>query len=72
MQKLLDDGIATRRGVMNAHREPAYPVGSWRSAPGGLEESERASAAVLVLPLFHQLTLDDQDRVVDALSHACR
>jgi len=33
MQKLLDAGIATRRGVMNVHREPSYPPGSWRARP---------------------------------------
>ena len=30
MQALLDEGISTRRGVMNAHREAAYPAGTWR------------------------------------------
>ena len=29
MQALLDRGIATRRGVMCAHREAAYPSGTW-------------------------------------------
>jgi perosamine synthetase len=28
MQAMLDEGIATRRGVMNAHREPAYAPNS--------------------------------------------
>jgi dTDP-4-amino-4,6-dideoxygalactose transaminase len=28
MQALLDEGISTRRGVMNAHREAAYPAAS--------------------------------------------
>ncbi len=31
MQALLDQGIATRRGIMCAHREPAYQTQSWRS-----------------------------------------
>jgi hypothetical protein len=30
MQRMLDDGVSTRRGVMNAHREGAYPAGTWR------------------------------------------
>ena len=55
MQRMLDDGISTRRGVMNAHTEPAYPAGTWRSA-GSLAESERAYRETLVLPLFHQMT----------------
>ena len=44
MQRMLDDGIATRRGVMNAHKEAAYPEGTWRAA-GSLAESERAHSA---------------------------
>jgi perosamine synthetase len=71
MQRMLDDGIATRRGVINAHSEPAYPPGSWREAPGGLASSELASATALVLPLYHQMTVEDQDRVITALKAAC-
>jgi dTDP-4-amino-4,6-dideoxygalactose transaminase len=71
MQRMLNDGIATRRGVMNAHNEAAYPEGTWRT-PGSLAESERAQRDTLVLPLFHQMTLDEQDRVVRALERAVR
>jgi len=71
MQRMLDDGVATRRGVMNAHTEPAYPVGTWRSA-GSLAESERAHRDTLVLPLFHQMTPGEQDRVIASLNHAVR
>jgi dTDP-4-amino-4,6-dideoxygalactose transaminase len=71
MQRMLNDGIATRRGVMNAHTEAAYPEGTWRT-PGSLAESERAQRDTLVLPLFHQMTLDEQDRVVRALERAVR
>ncbi len=69
MQRLLDEGISTRRGVMNAHREPAYPPGSWR-APGPLTRGEQAQDAVIVLPLYHQMTDEDQQRVVAALRRA--
>ena len=69
MQRLLDEGISTRRGVMNAHREAAYPPGTWR-APAALTRSEVAQNSTIVLPLFHQLTLEDQDRVIDALRRA--
>ena len=54
---------------MNAHREAAYPAGTWRAA-GTLQESEAAQDAAIVLPLFHQLTEADQDRVVDELARA--
>ena len=69
MQRMLDAGISTRRGAMNAHREAAYPAGTWRAA-GSLQESEAAQDAAVVLPLFHQLTEADQDRVVDELARA--
>lgn len=72
MQRMLDDGIATRRGVINAHCEPAYPPGSWRAGPGGLAHSEQASATAVVLPLYHQMTVEDQDRVIESLARACR
>jgi dTDP-4-amino-4,6-dideoxygalactose transaminase len=71
MQRLLDAGIATRRGVMNAHREAAYPPGTWRTA-GDLTRSERAQDTAILLPLYHQMTGDDQDRIVDALARAVR
>jgi dTDP-4-amino-4,6-dideoxygalactose transaminase len=64
MQRLLDAGIATRRGVMNAHLEGAYASGTWRSA-GALTASEEAQETAIVLPLFHQLTVADQDRVIE-------
>ena len=66
MQRMLDAGIATRRGVMNAHRERAYPAATWRAA-GSLTQSEEAQDTTVILPLFHQLTEEDQDRVVDAI-----
>jgi perosamine synthetase len=67
MQRMLDAGIATRRGVMNAHRERAFPAGTWR-AVGALTQSEEAQDTTVILPLFHQLTEDDQDRVIDTIA----
>ena len=72
MQRMLDDGVATRRGVMNAHQQPSYPPSTWRRAPGGLASSELASATTLVLPLFQQMTEEEQDRVIESLARACR
>jgi perosamine synthetase len=69
MQRMLDDGVSTRRGVMNAHREGAYPAGTWR-APGPLTRSERAQDTAVMLPLYHDMTVDDQDRVIDSLTRA--
>jgi dTDP-4-amino-4,6-dideoxygalactose transaminase len=71
MQRLLDQGISTRRGVMCSHREPAYRDTPWRCAPGQtLTESERAQDETIILPLYHELTEADQDRVKNALRDA--
>jgi dTDP-4-amino-4,6-dideoxygalactose transaminase len=70
MQRMLDDGVATRRGVMCAHREGAYPAGTWRAA-GSLHVSERIQDRGIALPLYHDMTTADQDAVVAALRSAC-
>jgi dTDP-4-amino-4,6-dideoxygalactose transaminase len=58
MQRLLDQKIATRRGIMLSHREPAYAG----HATGALSQSEIASARSLLLPLYPQMTEAEQDR----------
>ncbi len=68
MQGLLDRGVATRRGVMCAHREGAFPPGSWRAATGGgLPCSEEAQDRTIVLPLYPSMTFEEQMQVVTAL-----
>ena len=69
MQFMLDRGIATRRGIMCSHREPAYQGGQYRAA-GPLTESEAAQDRCIILPLFHQMTAQEQDRVVAGLAEA--
>ena len=54
----------TRRGVMASHLEPAYRD-AIRRVP--LPMSEEADRSAIVLPLFHALTTDDQDRVIEAV-----
>lgn len=68
MQFMLDRGIATRRGIMCSHREPAY-VGQYR-APGLLVESEAAQDNCMILPLFHTMTDAEQEGVVTLLAEA--
>jgi perosamine synthetase len=71
MQSMLDAGISTRRGIMCTHREPAYaPDREPCLAPGPLSASERAQDRTILLPLFHQLTDDDQRNVASALAEA--
>ena len=64
MQSLLDQGIATRRGIMCSHREAPYLGQKQRH---DLRESELAQDHSILLPLYAQMTEDDQVRVVDAL-----
>lgn len=71
MQRMLDEGVSTRRGAMNAHREAAFTAGSFR-APGGLARSEEAQDTTIVLPMYHGLSESEQDRVVQALARAVR
>jgi perosamine synthetase len=73
MQSMLDAGISTRRGVMCAHLEAAYPAGTWRSVEGsGLALSEAAMNATVLLPLHHEISAGDQRRIVDTLKAAVR
>jgi dTDP-4-amino-4,6-dideoxygalactose transaminase len=69
MQAMLDRGVASKRGVMCAHRQPAYAKEPWASrAP--LRVSERAEDGAVLLPLFSSMTDEQQDRVVEALQAA--
>ena len=84
MQMMLDAGISTRRGIMCTHREPAYQQEAWSCQrkqhtcdcqPGSCQrliESEQAQEQAIILPLFHQMTEAEQQRVVEVLQGACR
>jgi perosamine synthetase len=63
---LAEAGVSARRGIMAAHLEPAYAS----AAPPALPVTERLTRDSLILPLFHDLSADDQDYVVDALRAA--
>ncbi len=69
MQRLLAAGISTRRGIMNAHQEPAYAGQPCRTPLG---HSEAARDQVILLPLFDAMTQADLDRVIEALHDASR
>jgi perosamine synthetase len=66
MQALLDRGIATRRGIMCAHRELAYKKQPWRSA-GTLRCSEQAQDTSLLLPLYPQMDDREQKSVASGM-----
>jgi dTDP-4-amino-4,6-dideoxygalactose transaminase len=60
--------ISARRGIMAAHRQPAYAL----HPHSGLPVTERLTDRTLILPVFHQLTSADQDRVISAVRDAAR
>jgi perosamine synthetase len=70
MQELLDAGISTRRGVMNAHLELAYADPRISRAGSDLGRSEQAQLTGIVLPLFPGMTDENVQRVAEALAHA--
>jgi perosamine synthetase len=75
MQAMLDAGIATRRGIMCAHREPAYATEPWSCGPGAcdveLAQSELAQDRCILLPLYPQMTEMEQDYVITTLAAIC-
>ncbi|MBB3710824.1 dTDP-4-amino-4,6-dideoxygalactose transaminase [Limimaricola variabilis] len=63
MQAMLDRGVATRRGIMNAHQEAAYAD----IVTPPLPRSEAARDHSILLPLYAQMTDEEQDKVLSAL-----
>ncbi|MFF2841761.1 DegT/DnrJ/EryC1/StrS family aminotransferase [Paenarthrobacter sp. NPDC057981] len=68
MTHLAHDGISARRGIMAAHRQPAYAGRDTGSA--SLEVTNWLTDHTLILPLYHQLELHDQVRVIDSVLRA--
>jgi dTDP-4-amino-4,6-dideoxygalactose transaminase len=68
MEVLAEAGVSARRGIMAAHRQPAYRDLDTGSVP--LPVTERLTDNTLILPVYHELTDADQLRVVDGLRQA--
>ncbi len=66
LRLLLDRGISARRGIMASHLEPAYAATPHVPLP----VTERLTSGSLILPLFHEMTEADQNRVVEGLYSA--
>jgi perosamine synthetase len=62
MQKMLDDKISTRRGIMTTHRETAY---STEYAGLSLPVSEKAADNSIILPLYIPMKQADIDTVIE-------
>ena len=81
MQRLMDAGVACKRGISNSHQEPAYSNSqTWacgpdpcpsdiRCPPGSckrLRTSEVLRDTTILIPLFHGMTHDEQSLVISA------
>jgi dTDP-4-amino-4,6-dideoxygalactose transaminase len=67
MQHMLDNAVATRRGIMCIHLEAAHADLAVRHS---LARSEQARDHSIILPLFPQMNEDVQEQVVSALGAA--
>jgi len=67
MEKLLSEGIATRRGVMNAHEQSAY---QGRSNRFPLFVSERLNRQSIILPMPNEMSLDQVHTVATKIKEA--
>ena len=80
MQFLLDRGVASRRGIGNAHAEPAYAKAAWSCGQEPCDPaahavgrclrmpvSEHARDNTILLPLFHGMSPAEQDHVLATL-----
>ncbi len=68
MQHMLDAQIATRRGIMCAHREKTYANGRHTQ----LRHSEAEQDHSIILPLYVQMSETDLSMVCDELKKATR
>ena len=59
--------VSARRGIMASHREPAYAQTS-----AHLPVTEHLTDNTLILPVFHQMTEAEQERVIDALREGAK
>lgn len=69
MQKLLDSGISTRRGIMASHLEPPYR----KLYPKlSLPETESATNETICLPIYHQMKSKEQQYIIDKINFAIK
>jgi dTDP-4-amino-4,6-dideoxygalactose transaminase len=77
MRFLQDNGISARRGINNAHTQPAYRQTPWICGPKpcdsadhdlgwcrNLETSQQARDHTILIPLFQGMTVEEQDHVI--------
>lgn len=70
MQRLLDQGVSSRRGIMAIHREAPYRDDLWGKE---LPVTNLVTDTTIVLPLFHEMREEEQDYVMECLEQlGCR
>ncbi|MDI6744689.1 MAG: DegT/DnrJ/EryC1/StrS family aminotransferase [Thermodesulfovibrionales bacterium] len=62
MQKLLDKGIAARRGIMAIHMEECY-----KKCYVPLPETEQVTKNTILLPLYPAMTIEEQAYVIQCM-----
>ncbi|MBT2533502.1 DegT/DnrJ/EryC1/StrS family aminotransferase [Arthrobacter sp. ISL-48] len=68
LARLAEAGISARRGMMAAHRQPAY---RWRdTGNAGLQNTERLTDRTLILPVFHELDDAGIERIMSCIRAA--
>lgn len=68
VSRLADAGISAPRGVVAAHRQPAY---RWRATGNAsLQNTERLTDRTLVLPIFHRLDNVGLNRIMNTVRAA--
>jgi perosamine synthetase len=63
LRRFAHDGISARRGIMAAHLEPAFSEFPRPHLP----VTENLTRSSVILPLFHELTEDEQNAVVSVI-----
>ena len=67
LARLLAKNIGAKPGIMTIHREPVY---QGRCPTASLPRTEAASDRSFLLPLYPQMTDEEQDAVIAALLEA--
>lgn len=65
---LAEAGVSARRGIMAAHRQPAYR--SQDTGQVNLHQTERLNDRTLILPVFHELSDEDLNRIISTIQSA--
>ncbi len=63
MQRLLEKGVSTRRGIMAIHKEACYS-----GYNNHLPETERIANHTILLPIFFSMTNDEVQYVIDGIN----